>query len=353
MHIGRREFLAASGSLLVPVTAKASASDAAAVVGGAAAIVRPQGIAGLVLAGHPRLGAGRALTAADRWHIGSNTKAMTGVLYARLVEQGLCRWDSSVAALFPEARADKAWSAVGIRQLLAHSAGLTDMALDTSWLVARHGDSRPLRVQRSEFARAVLAAPPSGTPGAYAYGNANYIMVGAAIEAVTGREWESVIASELFAPLAMRSAGFGAPPASGPWGHGNGTAGLVAVDPAHIADNPAILGPAGRVHAALADYGRFLSIFLDAGRPILRATTLETLLTPLPGVAYAGGWSVGEDRDAGQILSHEGSNTLWHVIAVVIPARKIAYAVVVNQGGSEGRSAALALLSRVRMAPSG
>lgn len=349
MHIDRRGFLIASGGLLVPATAvaapTASASDA---IGGVAAIVRPDGIAGLMLLGRTRLADGRPLSPTDRWHIGSNTKAMTAALYARLVEQGRCRWDASVADLFPTIAADKTWSGITVRQLMGHSAGLTDAAIDTAWLIARHQDTRPVREQRAEFARAVLAAPPGGMPGRYAYGNAGYLLLGAAIEIAMGRDWESVMASELFAPLAMISAGFGAPPVEGPWGHAEGPAGPVPVDPAAIADNPAVLGPAGRIHLALADYARFLSMYLGGGRPLLRPSTLATLLTPPEGSGYAGGWSIGKPGPRGPLLTHEGSNTFWHAIAVVSPASNVAHAAIVNQGGRRGRDAAVALLDRVR-----
>lgn len=347
MRIGRRELLISSGSLLVPGASAAAVPDGAHAVGGAAAIVRPGGIAGLLLAGRTRLGAGRALAPADRWHIGSNTKAMTAALYARLVERGRCRWDATIAGLFPNVAAHRAWSAITVRQLMGHSAGLTDAAIDTAWLVARHRDARPVAVQRAEFASAVLAAPPGGTPGRYAYGNAGYLLLGAAIERATGRDWEAVMASELFAPLGMRSAAFGAPPAEGPWGHGEGPGGLVPLDPAGLADNPVVLGPAGRVHLALGDYARFLSLFLRGGRPLFGPATFATLLTPPEGGRYAGGWSLGE----GGALAHEGSNTFWHAITVVAPARDVAYAVIVNQGRARGRDAALALLERVRGSP--
>ena len=38
----------------------------------------------------------------DRFHLGSNTKAMTALLAAILVEEGALRWDSSMAEVFPE-----------------------------------------------------------------------------------------------------------------------------------------------------------------------------------------------------------------------------------------------------------
>lgn len=352
MRIDRRGFLAASGSLFLPAIAQAAPviGESGGAIGGVAAIVRPGGIAGLMLSGRTRLDGGRTLSPVDRWHIGSNTKAMTAALYARLVEQGRCRWDASVAESFGRIVANKAWSTITVRQLMAHSAGLTDAAIDTAWLIARHRDTRPVRLQRAEFAQAVLAAPPAGTPGRFAYGNANYLLLGATIEAVTDRDWEAVMASELFEPLGIASAGFGAPPADGPWGHAEGPSGFVPVDPAGIADNPAALGPAGRVHLALGDYARFLSLYLGEGRPLLRPSTLATLLTPSGGGAYAGGWSIDKAGPRGPSLTHEGSNTFWHAIAVVSPSRNVAHAAIVNQGGAEGRDAAVAMLGRVRAA---
>jgi len=42
------------------------------------------------------------VTIDDRFHIGSDTKAMTSLLAAMLVEGGKIRWDSTVAEIFPE-----------------------------------------------------------------------------------------------------------------------------------------------------------------------------------------------------------------------------------------------------------
>jgi CubicO group peptidase (beta-lactamase class C family) len=60
--------------------------------------ISPVGLAGLVSdgartlrvvsEGHRRRGSPEPVAPGDLWHIGSNTKAMTAALYARLVEQG-------------------------------------------------------------------------------------------------------------------------------------------------------------------------------------------------------------------------------------------------------------------------
>ena len=108
-----------------------------------------------------------------------------------------------------------------------------------------------------------------------------------------------------------------------------------------------MLGPAGRVHATLGDYARFLSLYVGGSEGFLKPRTLTHLLTPAPGSDYAGGWGVGTGA-AGRVLTHEGSNTLWHAIASLYPERGVGYAAVVNEGGSRGRAAAVAILDRLR-----
>lgn len=344
----RRSFVGgAVGLSLISDPARAQTPGASATpdaIGCGAAIVTPNGIGGIVLAGRTRAGGGRALLPADRWHIGSNTKAMTAALYARLVEAGRCRWGATLPALFPDLSVHAGWRDVTVEQVMSHAAGLSDAAIDQTWLLRRHADASDVRAQRAEFARALLTSAPAAPPGRFSYGNAGYMLLGAAIERATDASWEEAIARELWSPLGMRSAGFGAPTGDALWGHAPGP---VPVDPSGIADNPAALGPAGRVHLALGDYARFLSIYMTGGEGILSAATLKRLLAPSAGSAYAGGWSIQSAGD-NRALAHEGSNTLWHAIAYLLPTRGIGYVAVANEGGARGRSAALAMLERVR-----
>ena len=55
-----------------------------------------EGALGVRALGHPE-----TVTIDDRWHIGSDTKAFTATLIARLVEQGVMRFDDTLAASFP------------------------------------------------------------------------------------------------------------------------------------------------------------------------------------------------------------------------------------------------------------
>lgn len=263
------------------------------------------------------------------WHLGSNGKAMTALLYARLVEQGRAKWDATLPELFPDAVIDPALQAVTIDDLLRHRSGLTDAAMLTrEVMIAGHTETRPTRAQRIDFAAMALGEPPTGTRGAFSYSNGGYILAGAAIERLVDRSWEETIKTEVFDELDMASVGHGAPRGDNPWGHRSAGEQLIPVDPAGISDNPPFFGPAGRMHMTIDDYGKFLRLYLTEGGGLLRPETMARLMTPPEGAppAYAYGWGV----QPGPRLGHDGSNTLWHATARVLPARGIAVLSVAN-----------------------
>lgn len=303
----------------------------------AAAILGADGLRWSGVRGLRRQGEAAPATLQDRWHLGSNTKAMTAAVWARLVEQGRARWDMPLSEVFSDWPLDAGFRTATVDDLFRHRAGLTDAeVIGVSWLMTARADPRPLPDQRAALAKQALTRPPTGTVGAFAYGNLNYIVAGAAMERLTGRAWEEVMRAELYAPLGLDSAGFGAP-RSGQgdvWGHRRIGERWMAVDPADPGgDNPLALGPAGTAHMSLADYGRWLAALLNDGGGWLTPEKVRRLHDPgsYAGPAYAYGWGVSRPAWAGgQLLAHEGSNTLWHALALVVPERRLAVAVLAN-----------------------
>ena len=176
----------------------------------AAGIVTPSGLEWSGVRGVRRVGDDEAATDQDRWHIGSNTKAMTAAAYARLVERGLTDWARPLSDIFAGVTIDPAFAATTPDDLARHVAGLTDQTALPLLMVMR-ADTRPVAEQRAANVATALGRPPGGTPGRFAYGNVNYVLLGAAIERITGRPWEDVIAAEVFTPLGLSGAGLGAP----------------------------------------------------------------------------------------------------------------------------------------------
>lgn len=292
----------------------------------------------------------------DRWHIGSNTKAMTAALWARLVEKGLARWEmplnEAVGAAGLSIVVDAGWEAVTVEQLMRHRGGLTDVRLiNRQWLMTARDDPRSLKDQRAAMARSALEVAPDGPVGTFAYGNANYIVVGAIIEGLTGLAWEDAMQAEVFTPLGMARCGFGAPQDPAPWGHRSVMALKLPVDPQDRAsDNPLALGPAGTVHLTLEDYGRFLGAFIQGGSDWLSQDSLVRLVTARAGEDYAMGWIVLPPQPwaKGQVIGHEGSNTLWHAFTAIDLGAGKAWVVASNDGAGGAQACAQAGIALAR-----
>jgi CubicO group peptidase (beta-lactamase class C family) len=276
-----------------------------------------------------RLAGGEAaVKPGDAWHWGSVTKSMTATLVARLVEKGVVGWDDTVGEhlfeLVPDMELDLGDAT--FRHLLSHHAGLA-----ANIPIPRFGafgqDPQEPVADRLEWVEIALTQDPIGTPGeTYAYSNNGYIVAGAMLEAATGTSWEELMRREVFEPLGIEHAGFGAPPGDAPRGHVAADEGDRPAPP--NADNPAALGPAGRVHMPLADMARYLSAHARRDPEFLSAESWDTLHTkPFTGF-YALGWVVTGENGR----FHNGSNTMWYAeVAFDLETGAVA-AVAVNDG---------------------
>ena len=305
------------------------------------AIVTAKRAPAIEVQGRRRSGQHVGVEADDLWLIGSNTQAMTALLYGRLAEYGKTCWGAKLTELFPDITVDDGWRGVAVDELMAHVAGVGDAPFATpealhKWLT----DTRPISVQRQSFAKAVLAAPPVGRRGDYVFSNAGYVIVGAAIERASKLTWETCISAELFGPLALDSAGFGAPTGPEPWGHARLDAThTLQVNPAAEADDPPVFGPASRVHLSLADYARFVRLFLTGGGDYVDPRTIAHLTTPISGEASgpALGWLRTAERSwaAGPVLAASTAGGYWSANVQVGPAKDLAVIAVCNAGGRD------------------
>ena len=286
-----------------------------------AALVTADGVVDIDLIG-ARVRDGELVRTHDAWHIGSCGKSMTAALYARLVERGEAEWGVPVPTLFPDVEVDPGWSALTIDDLFVGEAGLQPN-LSRAALSAAYGDTRPVRVQRSEVVAAALARAPR-RPGRFRYSNLGYIVIGAAIERIAGAPYEQALATHVLEPLAIDSGGFGAPPAIR--GHRARTP-APPDDPR--ADNPPVMGPAGRLHLSLQDWARFQQIFLIEGGDFLAPATVDRLLTP--SKAQSPGWAPARGLDHVS-MGQQGSNTFWVATALIDRDRKRTAMVVCNDG---------------------
>jgi CubicO group peptidase (beta-lactamase class C family) len=297
------------------------------------------------------LGHSESVTVNDRWHIGSDTKAFTATLIARLVEQGVMKFDDTLGASFPgfAKEMDPAYRGITITQLLSHTAGLPPLT-DDSDLPAFNAvlkSAEGVKAQRTALARKYLAMPPASKMGEFKYSNLGFIIAGAIAEARTGKTWEELIREQIFAPLGLTTAGFGAPGTPGkldqPCGHKEVKGKLVPLDPAEAeADNPPALGPAGTINLTLKDWALFAQDQLDGEHghgKLLKPETYRKLHTPVTG-NYALGWGVKlGDNGVPVLLTHTGSNGFWVADVRIMPKHDMIFLIATNSGDEAANQA--------------
>ena len=289
------------------------------------------------------------VTNSDLWHIGSDTKAMTATLIARLVERGVLSWKVPLARELPELwlSMQAGYRNITLIDMFAHRAGFKDL-IDSDFYNAFYADKRPLHAQRLAYLRMALAQPPAYAPGTRnLYSNRGALLAAFIAEEKTGTSWEALMHREIFEPLGMRSAGFGPTFGGQNLGHEKG----VPVSGTR-ADDPSVLAPAGGVHIIMADWARFAIDQMNGehGRgKLLKAETYRFLHARQGGTIYGLGWGVRGDLDGvrGRFLTHAGSNGLWWARIVLVPDTESGVLIAANTGPDAGVNKASDIVEKV------
>ena len=234
------------------------------------------------------------------YDLASLTKVLVTTAAAMiLTEEGRLDVDARLADLLPEI-AGGAAGGVTIAQLLSHSSGLPAWAplyLDTAG--------------RDGYVRRIGAMALERAPGtATVYSDLGFILLGVALERVSGETLDELAARRIFAPLGMSEAtrfrpdpatrAHIAPTENDPW------RGRLLQGEVHDENAFALGGVAG--HAGLFgpvdDVVRFAQAMMEGGAPLVRRETLERFAAPcgVPGSSYGLGWDhpSGEGSSAGQ-----------------------------------------------------
>ena len=312
-------------------------------------------LAATAAAGERRRRSGIPVTVADRWHVGSVTKSMTATLLAALEEDGLLTADDLLPALLPDVEMAAGWRACALHHLLTHTAGARANLPLRYWSVWPD-TAAELAAERRRAVAAMLAEEPESPCGErYAYSNVGYTVAGHVAETVAGAPYETLMRNRVFAPLALTSAGFGPPrgarPDQEPVGHFVRFHRRFPVDPFEgPADNTPLMAPAGTVHMTVGDLARYGAAHLageqGAEPALLAPSSWRRLHAPFRD-DYARGWVRYElDWAGGSVIWHNGSNTYWSALLMLLPARNMTLAFVTNDGAPRAADAAFVALAR-------
>src|SRR5579862_9356974 len=129
---------------------------------------------------------------------GSVGKEFTATLVMLLAERHVLGLDDSIVNYLPEGKGK--WDGVTIRDLLDHTSGIGDMPYDTMDLRKDYSEAQLADI----MARQPICASPGAT---WRYNNGGYVLLGILIHRATGRFYGDLLASEIFKPLGMKTAG--------------------------------------------------------------------------------------------------------------------------------------------------
>ncbi len=284
----------------------------------------------------------------DSWIIGSTGKPQTVAMIARLVDRGILAWDTPLARMLP-AFADQMrpeYRAVTLVQLLSHHAGLPENVDDPKFVESFFTDTRPLQAQRLAYiGRALRDAPIYAAGSDFGYSNTGFLIAAAIAERATGKSYETLMRAEIFKPLGMTSAGFGATPKGQPSGHDAGK----PVGPS----NSDMFAPAGNLHMSIGDWSAFsldqLAGSKGKGR-LLSPASYRLMQTVQPNGPTGLDWGIQASIAGrqGPVLVHGGSDGNWFAYVILFPATGIGVVLVDNasaeMGGDTAAQAALKVI---------
>ncbi|MFF8955731.1 serine hydrolase domain-containing protein [Streptomyces sp. NPDC014894] len=164
---------------------------------------------------------GRAITADDRFRVGSVTKTFTAVVLLQLVDEGLLGLDDPVVDHLPGALPDRR---ITVRHLLSHRSGLYDY---TNVLFARTVSGfeavRNKVFTHRQLLDISLDGPVTGAPGAaYSYSNTNFVVAGMLIEKLTGGSTGAAYRKRIITPLKLTNTFYVHPDTALPGRHAKG-----------------------------------------------------------------------------------------------------------------------------------
>lgn len=141
-----------------------------------------------------------SLQIGSKFELASVSKPLTSLGILTLVEAGKLRLDQTVNEFYP----DFPYPGITIKQLLSHRSGLPNYVYfsDTHWKDKKKGMSN------QDAIKLLIEHKPGayGKPGArFFYNNSNFMVLGAIIEKISGKDFAAYMTEHIFQPAGMKN----------------------------------------------------------------------------------------------------------------------------------------------------
>lgn len=283
----------------------------------------------------------------DFFHLGSNTKAITGFICAYLVEQKKINWDTKFFDLFPEwkKKSNNAFYNITLEDLLSHRARIQPFTSGIEYKkLPKFGGTKSEK--RRQFCKYILKNEPVQiNDKIFNYSNAGYSIATLMIEKVSGLTWEELVNLVLTEKLKLNYK-FGWPnrfEINQPWGHWIENDTLISLSPKTKYDL-GLAEPAGDLSMQLNDYAKFVQlnlIGLEGKDNFLKSKTYDYL--HYGKKEYSIGWGNVKDEKR-EISEHAGSDGTFFCYTQIDKINKKAFIIQINCATKEGQNGLFELL---------
>ena len=257
----------------------------------------------------------------DRFHIGSNTKAMTAFMIAKYVEKGKLKWTTKFFDLFPEwvNESKQAYANITLQELLSHKAGIQPFQGEDDPQIPDFKGTNPQK--RKQFGKFVLTLEPVkiDDQNPFIYSNAGYTLATLMVEKVTGKSWEQLVEKVFNKDLKLNIK------LSWPenqkqkdtWGHNTENGKLIPV-PSNFDYHLDYTEPAGDLNIKLKDYIKFIRLNLKGLEGQDNYLKSETYKLIHKGVEnYSLGWfNIYENGKELSVHSGTGAFTYFTIVHI-------------------------------------
>lgn len=297
-----------------------------------------------------------SVTIQDKFHIGSNTKAVTSFIAGKLIDEGIISWNTKFFDLFPELKntSRPEYFEIELKDLLSHRALINPFKSGKQWTVLEQYYELNTSNTKSfyDFSKFLLTLEPVKYDSAeiYRYSNAGYLLAALMLEKVTNKTYAQLVEKtnqEIGVNFQIgwprqynkyQPVGYVAP---NELGIGD-KSGLIEMPDSILNDNmfkdfQYYCLPAGDICVSMPDYLKFIQLNLaglNGQNNYLKSETYNFIFNGEKEYSMGwGNWIVNGNHYYG----HSGSLVTFYTHTVILKELKVAIVIMINAGNGKSK----------------
>lgn len=287
----------------------------------------------------------------DRFHIGSNTKAMTAFVIAKYVEKGKLKWTTKFFDIFPDWKENSKveYYNITLQDLLSHRARIQPFQGDNDPEIPDFKGTK--QEKRKAFGKFVLTLNTADidTIHKFTYSNADYTLATLMLEKVTKKSWEELV-EKIFNKDLKLNVKFSWPEnqkAKDTWGHSFENDQLIPV-PSNIDYHLDFTEPAGDLNIKLKDYANFIQLNLQGLKGNNNYLTAKTYQFIHKGIDnYSLGWyNIYENGK--ELSTHSGTAGTYYTLVHIDRINGKAYIIFTNSFNQDTQQGVRLLMRKLK-----